>query len=406
MLHQLKQAKELLIVLLISVSIFSCQQVDVTKTIDINQNFVSLDEASAIATVLEYPITSTAQNTAARANGVTSTFKNIESVLEVPDDKGDPAFYIVNYEELGYIIISADNRIKPIRAFSSDENFSLNFESYPSGLVEWLAGNSRQIYEVRVLNLEQTDAVAQTWEICQMQQVLIPRPIDDDGCGGSGGGGGCQDQYWEYGPLLTTVWGQWGGYNDLAPDLGCDNVDGRVPTGCVATAMAQVINYHEFPTSYNYADMPNTWGTLSTARLMRDVGDAVNMDWGCDGSGADTKDEVASSFRDDFGYSSASSADFNQESVKQQIRWNRPVILRGGRKGKWFIFPVYKDGHAWVCDGYKRWTYCETGTGHLYLHMNWGWSSQQLNGWFAYNNWSVNGNDFNYKKGMVYNIRP
>ncbi|MCP4457112.1 MAG: hypothetical protein GY816_03645 [Cytophagales bacterium] len=398
----LRTVGQSLIIFWIAVGVYSCQQEEFAdvKQDQINENFVSMDEAMSFASILEYQTISASGRT-------TSTTKEIESVLEVPDQDGNPSFYIVNYQDSGYIILSADDRVEPIRAFSTEDNFSFDFESYPNGLVEWLAGNSGLIHEARVLNLEQTDAIAQTWEICQMQQVMTLRPIDDDGCGGSGGGGGgCQDQYWEYGPLLTTVWGQWGGYNDLAPDLSCNNADGRAPTGCVATAMAQIMNYHEFPISYNYSDMPDTWGTLSTARLMRDAGDAVNMDWGCDGSGADTKDEVASSFRNDFGYASASYADFNQETVKQQIRWNRPVILRGGRKGKWFIFPVYKDGHAWVCDGYKRWTYCETGTGYLYLHMNWGWSSQALNGWFAYNNWSVNGNDFNYKKGMVYNIKP
>jgi hypothetical protein len=145
----------------------------------------------------------------------------------------------------------------------------------------------------------------------------------------------------------------------ILPPEPCDG-DGRAPTGCVATAMAQVMKYHEFPNNYNWDNMPDLWGTMETARLMRDVGDAVNMDWGCDGSGADTKDEVASSFRNDFGYSSASYSGFNRDIVKQQLRWNRPVILRGGRKS----------------------------------------------GWYAYNNWNPGDHTFNYNRGMVYNIKP
>lgn len=378
----------------------SCQQ-EVAESLEIRQseNFVSIEKAKSLASVMEYHNTSISGRT-------TNATKEIESVLEVPDQDGNPSFYIVNYKESGFIVLSADDRVEPIRAFSTEESFSFDFENYPNGLVEWLAGTSGLIHEARLLNLEQTEAVAQAWEICQMQQIMTPFSIYDDGCGGGGSAGSCEDQHRTYGPLITTVWGQWGAYNDLAPDLGCINGDGRAPTGCVATAMAQIINYYEFPAGYNYADMPDTWGTLSTARLMKDVGDAVNMDWGCDGSSADTKEEVASSFRNDFGYASASYADFDHEVVKQQIRLNRPVILRGGRKGKWFIFNVYKDGHAWVCDGYRSWTSCETGTGHLYLHMNWGWSSHALNGWFAFNNWSVNGSDYNYKKGMVYNIKP
>jgi hypothetical protein len=70
------------------------------------------------------------------------------------------------------------------------------------------------------------------------------------------------------------------------------------------------------------------------------------MDWGCDGSSASTEDEVASSFRNDFGYSTASYADYNHTTVQQQLRWNRPVILKGGRNTGWWIFGVYSDGHA------------------------------------------------------------
>ncbi len=97
---------------------------------------------------------------------------------------------------------------------------------------------------------------------------------------------------------------------------------------------------------------------------------------------------------------------FNRDIVKQQLRWNRPVILRGGRKSGWWIFATYSDGHAWVCDGYRSSFDCETGTGYLYLHMNWGWSSNRLNGWYAYNNWNPGDHTFNYKRGMVYNIKP
>ena len=49
----------------------------------------------------------------------------------------------------------------------------------------------------------------------------------------------CQNQLTTVGPLLSTVWGQGVGYNDLVPNLGCVTPsNGRVFTGCVATAMA------------------------------------------------------------------------------------------------------------------------------------------------------------------------
>lgn len=297
-------------------------------------------------------------------------------------------------------------------------------EGLPSGLVGWLAESSDMISEIRVLDKEQTQSVAKAWKPCQIQKTI--KAIEpDDGCDGNEGG--CEDQYTTVGPLLSTLWGQWGAYNDNAPFMVERQFGGitieipfdecppsedccQAPTGCVATAMAQIMNFHEFPNNYNWDNMPDLWGTSETARLMRDIGDAVNMDWGCNGSAADTKDEVASSLRNDFGYSSASYADFNREIVKQQLIWNRPVILKGGRKSGWWIFVTYKDGHAWVCDGYKSIFHCEIGTGYLYLHMNWGWGDthygRSLNGWYAYNNWNPGNHTFNYKKGMVYNIKP
>jgi len=309
-------------------------------------------------------------------------------------------------------MISADNRINRIRAYSLTDKFPIESDELPSGLLGWLVESSDMISQIRVLNEKQTEKIAKTWNQEEIQKIIqqentnnykrlqAKEPIDNNNC---------KNRYTTVGPLLSTIWGQWGAYNDLAPNLGCSG-DGRALTGCVATAMAQVMKFHEYPNNYNWGNIPNSWGTMETARLMRDVGDAVGMDWGCDGSSADTEEETASSFRNDFGYSSASYAGFNRETVKQQLNLNRPIILRGGRKSGWWIFGTYSDGHAWVCDGYRSsFIYsddCSMGWGYLYLHMNWGWSSNSLNGWYAYNNWNPGSNTFNYKKGMVYNIKP
>ncbi|HBH24194.1 MAG TPA: hypothetical protein DDY13_12320 [Cytophagales bacterium] len=411
-MRNLKQTKRFFLILLIGVLIYSCsedEQVTPTTEIQQTENFVSLDEASGIATVIEYPLSSNPKDVNLRAKGNTSKFKEIEKILSVPDSEGNPSYYIVNYKDDGFIMISADNRINPIRAYSLTEKFPMESEELPSGLVGWLAESSDMISEIRVLDEEQTQSVAKAWNPCEIQKTI--RRIDpDDDCGGNGGG--CENQYTTIGPLLQTTWGQGTGYNNLVPHTGCSNYsNGRAPTGCVATAMAQIMKFHEFPNNYNWDNMPNGYGTNETSRLMRDIGAAVNMKYGCSGSSANTKDEVASSFRNDFGYSSASYSGFNRDIVKQQLRWNRPVILRGGRKSGWWIFATYKDGHAWVCDGYRSSTIysedCSMGWGYLYLHMNWGWTQySRLNGWFAYNNWNPGNYTFNYKKGMVYNIKP
>ncbi|MCP4551459.1 MAG: hypothetical protein GY834_05340, partial [Bacteroidetes bacterium] len=180
------------------------------------------------------------------------------------------------------------------------------------------------------------------------------------------------------------------------------------------TAMSQIMKFHEHPNSYNWDNMPDSWGTMETARLMRDVADAVSMDWSCDESGAKMSD-AASAFSREFGYQNTSYSGFNSETVKQQIRWNRPAILSGYKEKSCFLlWCSYKKGHAWVCDGYRSSTIysedCSMGWGYLYLHMNWGWgdseSNRRLNGWYAYNNWNPGDTPYNHKKEMIYNIKP
>lgn len=208
---------------------------------------------------------------------------------------------------------------------------------------------------------------------------------------------------------MNTTWNQGCGYNDLLDACTTGGSCGRVWTGCVATATAQVMRYWEHPNSYNWSIMLNTTGSTETSRLMQDVGDAVNMDYGCDGSGAYTSD-ARNALVNTFGYSTyASYVDYNTTTLVRQLKtWNRPVILRGEGSG----------GHAWVCDGYRRnkittihnpGTYYEYETytySPLYLWMNWGWGPFGGNGWFLYNNFTPGSNNFNSDRKMIINIPP
>ena len=156
--------------------------------------------------------------------------------------------------------------------------------------------------------------------------------------------------------------------------------------------------------------MPNNGGSNATSLLMKDVGTNVDMNYGCDGSG--TKATNASGAFIKFGYSQAFNADYNYNTVVSEISQNKPVIISGGEKKYWAIFPYYADGHAWVADGYIRGFSCSYdengnvngGYGYLMLHLNWGWNGS-FNGYFGFNNFSVNNDSYNYKNKMVYGIR-
>lgn len=268
---------------------------------------------------------------------------------------------------------------------------------------------------VRADSLVQTKEVAQSWELAYIQSVVtlstVPpfdQPLDPEGP--ELPEDPCPPVFVSYGPLVSTVWGQREGFNDFAPIMYCsETTNGRAPTGCVATAMAQIMKYHEYPSRYNWRLMDDYIGSTETSKLMRDIGDAVEMKYDCKGSSADTKNKVPPAFRF-FGYSSAKYADFDMNTVYVEIKNNRPVILNGARKGGSWLFPKRVDGHAWVCDGYYSQSYysddCSSMWTYRYLHMNWGWRNyEQLNGWYS-SDWSPGENSYNYKKGMVYNIIP
>ncbi len=178
---------------------------------------------------------------------------------------------------------------------------------------------------------------------------------------------------------------------------------GRAWTGCVATAMAQVMKHHKHPTNYNWSDMPNSYGNTYISSLMRDIGDAVGMKYTCDASKA-YADDIAPALKNTFGYNSASYADYDYNTVKSELNHSRPVILTGGRKTGGWIFSQYEDGHAWVCDGYSLTVFPCWGS-MLTFHMNWGWGGT-YNGWYGFLNFNPGDYTFNYKRKMVYNIKP
>ena len=201
------------------------------------------------------------------------------------------------------------------------------------------------------------------------------------------------------GPLLVTTWDQIAPYNALCPSdpNARPDCNGRVLTGCVATAMAQIMKYHEHPPqgvgSHSYTH--STYGTLSAnfgdatyqwsnmppaltaesssdvATLMYHCGVAVEMDYGAEGS-SPTKD-VPNALSTYFGYDQSIKHIYqsNYKSddwytiLRTELDAGRPIYYSGDNG---------VDGHAWVCDGYNS---------ENHFHFNWGWGGDYLNdAWF------------------------
>jgi hypothetical protein len=331
--------------------------------------------------------------------------KEIDTIYEVPDKNSITAYYIINFKEKGFFILSADKRVEPFLAYSSDNSIYLDSQEYPSGLISWLHFQKTNVEFIRDKNGKATDFIKHLWNEADngsLAKVLYVG-YEDGGTGGEGGNPYCDPYMVKKEPLISTKWGQGCTYNSQTPAMSC-NQCGNAWTGCVATAMAQVMRYHEHPTNYNWSSMPNNSGNFNVATLMRNIGDAVNMGWGCDVSSANVEDDAISAFHQNFNYSSATYDDYNYQVVKSQLGMNKPVILCGGTNTGWWIFPDYEDGHAWLTDGYRNLIYPCYGS-YLHFHMNWGWENQ-FDGWFSFNDFNSGNGSFNYERGMIYNINP
>ncbi len=400
-MKKLKQTKWLAIFIIGGI-LFSCNDYetfdDLDKTI-VNDEF-TINKTTAVDIANGLLLVNTTENLSNKSlkSATIKNQKKIKSILEVPDEDKKTAYFIINYEGGGFIILAGDKRSEPILAFSETNKFELESDYFPSGLVSWLYSSKENIEKIRDKNEKISPQIEKQWNDLQKggADVISYRIIDPEEPD-------CTPYVIQKGPFLQTTWGQGCGYNSKTPSMSCGPCN-HAWTGCVATAMAQIMKYHQYPTSYSWSSMPNSYGTSTTSILMRDIGDAVNMDYTCDGSGADTQDEVASSFRNDFGYSSATYSSYNYQTVKNELSHNRPVILKGGRKSGWWIFGQYKDGHAWVCDGYLNYINPCWGS-ILKFNMNWGWNGS-YNGWYSFNNFNPGEHTFNYKTGMVYNIKP
>lgn len=402
---------------LFSVFVTSCQNENETTT---EKSVVSTNEIStATAAIIANNLVVSGVSTGKFSKNASQ--KKLNSLDAITTKNKETAFYVANYQNGGFAIIAADNRNAPILAFSETNSFDTDTLKFPDGLKDWFNLQKEIHSKIKKENKKQSLQAKQQWfeviaplaaknKLSAKEQAMMaidyPPEYYANQCFSS--------PTVEVKPLLTTEWGQGLGYNLLIPFTCPTNSGGHAPTGCVATAMAQVMKYHRMPSKYNWSNMPDFGGTTDTAILMRDIGRAVKMDYGCDGSSA-YNDEIAPSFRFDFNYKSASVSEYNWQVVVNDLKASKPVILSGGRKQGGIPIDLnwYSDGHAWVCDGflqtYSSYKNSSTNTcveyGMLTLHMNWGWIGR-YNGYFYFDNFNPYNSTYNFKVKMYTNILP
>ena len=348
-------------------------------------------------------------------------YENVENrdiaEQETVSENGKPYFYIFNYKQGGFLILSAENGEMPILANSTESKFPLKGDVNP-GVGIWLLETHDRINDLRSGKIPLTEMAAHMWADMKNHtykssfETVKAKPAQLE----------TRDKrelprQWVCDPtsyltsqmnaLIYTTWGQGEYYNAQCP-VAADGPDGHCVTGCMATAMAQIMKYHNFPTAnWNFNIMPSFGGLSSynseVANLMLNCGIDLGMSWGSDKSGTSASGEKAFEHN---GYSTDTRCDsYNDATTIAYIRWGMPVLLSGYTSETCifsFCFGSGK-GHGWIGDGYR--TYYNSCYGEsTQIHMNWGWDGL-LNGYYRSPD-PLPTSDYRYKRTMLFNIHP
>ena len=282
--------------------------------------------------------------------------------LQLANDREE--FYVFNDEANGgYFIMSGDKRLPSVLGYSYDGRYDA--DSLPDNMRAWLENYAEQVHYMQ----SHSDRQAAAGDAAATREPIAP--------------------------MLDCQWSQFYPYNTMCPKIGGSNT----VTGCVATAMAQIMYYYKWPkktkavipgyvtkteriqvesipvTTIDWDNMLPTYSGNSysdkqadaVALLMKLCGAAVEMGYKLNGSGASLS---ATPLADYFDYEDAQNV---SRSSKEDEDWED--IIYGELSEGHPIFYTGQhnsDGHAWVVDGYD---------GKGYYHMNWGWGGSN-NGYF------------------------
>jgi hypothetical protein len=331
----------------------------------------------AVATVFATPVTKDEAAVVCRnflaqkvANGQISNADFYYYKTEFWDNT--PVYHIFKMAETGFVTIAASNHFEPVIGYSFESDYLPNPAS--TFIME---AYSRWIVECEKEDVSYKGA-REKWQ-SYLSDDFTPEPTRNT----------------TVGPLVTTKWSQETFYNALCP-WDSHGPDQHVVTGCVATAMSQIMNYHGHPRSglrgssyipapygritimfrdytYNYNANPNrpTGYSNEMAKLMFHCGVAVQMGYTPTGSGAHSVDAMEA-MSNHFKYDSAWLC---ERGLFNEIEEWRSALRSDLNK----LRPLYysandgQGGHAFILDGYD-----EDGK----FHINWGWGGS-YDGYFV-----------------------
>ena len=347
-------------------------------------------------------------------NGCTSLAKSSVSSVN-SKNKGDTVLiYEVLFQSGEMVLLSGNKACLPVLGYSFPTEVSApqsildNYADIPDGVRDMIEEYEEQILYCFRNNL--TSSHSEEWQLLQHFESGRAQVTD------------------VVSPLLTTEWGQ-NKSNDLFYLYVCDaynyyvnetsnsctcGVPKKCSTGCVATAMAQIMKFWNYPVwmpnkseQYDWCNMPDELlyrnnpnymvERNAIARLMSDCGNSVNMSYCGDGcmslaSSEDVPDALMS-----FGYS--------DDIIFKKRRLNTSNWLSMLKNDLDNGHPVYYhgqsvdglDSHAFVCDGYRS---------DNTFHFNWGWNGNFNAMWWDVDQLYPDLHSYNSRQAAIFHIHP
>lgn len=100
------------------------------------------------------------KNSNSKADKGVDNTKTIKDITTYKTLKNETAFYVINYNQGGFIVIAADNRISPILAFYDIGKFNTNLTETPEPVIEWMESEKEQVQYTIDHNLKQSKNIA------------------------------------------------------------------------------------------------------------------------------------------------------------------------------------------------------------------------------------------------------
>ncbi len=361
------------------------------------------------------------------ADGVNRIAPAKRMVLKQTSAQTENQYYVYENENgEGWVIISANDAVRPILAYSETGHFPI--ENMPSNLRKWMGKYDSFISRIETDNVEASEETQALWDelrqdIRRAQAAVV------------------------VGPLIKTKWDQDTPFNHFCPGYGSN----KAYTGCVATAMAQVMKYWEWPingtgnhsykpldvnnpfdewtgepnysqrytstlsanfetTTYDWENMINDYSGSynntqrnAVATLMYHCGVATEMMYGNDADGG--SGTMTHNYGDwDWGITTTDEGGIAQNAFYAFFKYKKPIgyVRDGIKDGGYTYYKKWSDadwtamikkeldqqrplmyggasaegGHSFICDGYNSMDY---------FHFNWGWSGDG-DGYFSLSN--------------------